>query len=374
MKKALFAVLTALCLMLVSTAAMADDYVASVNGTDYTDLQAAINEAATNGKVVTLLKNVNYNVPDSNGPKAVMLDNGVKLDLNKFELTVNGTWQAGIQMRGNSSIVNGIVKHDGNVAAIKVWSADEIKDLTINVTPTDGKTKGGIVLQKGSTTHVNTIKNVTITGVTNGIETYECGDSSVDVIDTIDNVNITASGTGMILSAPIGTVKNSTITGGSVGVNMYRKGNYSVTADFENCEITGKDAAIWAHDEVFDHPTYNNNGDFELNIDDKTKLTATSGAAPVQEEIAGQGETAIEIEEPKEGLCRYTDANGKMHVFMKHTIEYDKYNRPYKCTVCGKHFQSAYMPETGDASSLFVWLGVLAISCAALTAKRKAYN
>ena len=189
-------------------------------------------------------------------------------------------------------------------------------------------------------------------------------------------MNITASDTGLLLSAPVGTVKNSTITGGNIGVNMYRKGTYSVTADFVNCDITGKLAAIYAHDEAFHNQNAMNNGRFELNIDDQTKLTATNGAAPLQEELAGKGETEVDIEEPKGGLCRYTDANGKVNTFMKHTIEYDANGKPYKCTVCGKMYQQPQqaMPQTGDASSLMLWLAAFALSCAALTAKRKAYN
>ena len=217
-----------------------------VDGTDKTAVLDAINNAQP-GDVVALTDNtVIAGYPAGN---KLIIDKAITLDLNGKTLTTESGW-GGIDLKGGASIVNGTINHTGNTAAIKAFQVDKIENVVINVTETADKIKGGIVVQEGAGCYVGSIKNVTITGATNGIETNKCGNRTDLAIGSMENVTINAIDTGISLSAPVGEVKNCTIKGAKIGVNAYLYGPYSVTADFINCVIEGADADIYAHDEA----------------------------------------------------------------------------------------------------------------------------
>ena len=187
------------------------------------------------------------------GNNQLAVEKAITLDLNGKDLDTANNW-GGMTLKNGASIKNGTINHTGNTAAIKAFQIGSIENVTINVTPTDGKVKGGIVIQSGAgeaETYIESLKNVTITGTTNGIETYNCGDTgrAKPVIGSMENVVIDATDTGILLCAPIGTASNCDIKGGRYGINMHLKGEYTVEIDLANCTVTGGEAGIWAHDE-----------------------------------------------------------------------------------------------------------------------------
>ena len=183
------------------------------------------------------------------GTTQLSLAEGQKIDLNGHTLTTANIY-GGISMKNGASIKNGTINHAGNTAAIKAWNVGAIENVIINVTPTDGKVKGGIVIQSGADSHIASIKNVTITGATNGIETYNCGwTDETPAIGTMENVTINATDIGILLSAHIGKATNCQIKGANYGINMHLKGEYKVGIELENCTVTGATASIWGHDE-----------------------------------------------------------------------------------------------------------------------------
>ena len=217
-----------------------------VTGTNKAAVVAAI-EAAKPGDTVVLTED--STIAGYNGGDKLIIDKPITLDLNGKTLTTESGW-GGIDLKGGASIKNGTINHTGNTAAIKAFQVDAIENVTINMTQTAGKVKGGIVIQEGAGCYVNSIKNVTITGATNGIETYRCGARDDYAIGSMENVTIDATDTGMKLSAPVGTIRNCTIKGGNIGIDAYLYGPYSVTANLENCTVEGGNAALYAHDEA----------------------------------------------------------------------------------------------------------------------------
>lgn len=229
--------------------------------TSSSDVLTAIQE----GKSVVLAGDVDM------GTTQLAIDKPVTIDLNGNSLNTQNAY-GGITLKNGASIKNGTINHTGNTAAVKAWQVEAIENVTINVTPTDGKVKGGIVVQSGSETYIGSIKNVTITGTTNGIETYNCGWSNREkpVIGYMENVNIDATDTGILLSAPIGTAKKCNIKGANYGINMHLKGEFKVEISLEDCVVTGEVYGIWAHDEKGISNT--NNCSLTLTYDDKTVI------------------------------------------------------------------------------------------------------
>lgn len=219
----------------------------------------AINDAE-DGATVVLTENVDFT------GEQLKIEKDIVLDLNGKTITTDYTY-GGISLKGGASIKNGTINHNSTVAAIKAFQVDSIENVTINVTPIAGKTIGGIVVQEGSGCYVGSIKNVTITGATNGIETYRCGNRTDYAIGSMENVKIDATDTGMLLSAPVGTATNCTIKGTNIGVNMYLYGPYSVSLNLVNSTVTGA-TGIYAHDEV----GYENPGSLTLTYDAATKI------------------------------------------------------------------------------------------------------
>ena len=232
------------------------------------ELNAAIN-AAKDGDVIEMTADIDY------GTDQLKIEKPITLDLGGKTLTTRNAY-GGMSIKNNPTIKNGNIVHASNTAAIKVWNATAFEDLVIDVQGKGdaNKTIGGIVLQSGSTTRVGSIKNVTIEGdaLTNGIETYNCGDATENVIGSMENVNIDAVGTAMLISAPCGTAKNCTFNGGVNGVEIWIKGTYSASLDLVDCDVVG---GVFAHDEFNTNPGVVNNGTLTLTADE-----ATTGAAP----------------------------------------------------------------------------------------------
>lgn len=221
------------------------DVVEVTGGTDKAAVLTAIN-AAEPGDIVRLTEDAT--IAGYAATEKLVIDKDITLDLNGKTLTTECGW-GGIDLKGGASIVNGTINHTGNTAAIKAFQVEKIENVTINVTQTAGKTKGGIVVQEGAGCYVGSIKNVTITGATNGIETYRCGDRTDLAIGSMENVKIDAVDTGIQLSAPVGKIINSSIKGGNIGINVYLYGPYSVSAELVNSVVSGS-TGIYAHDEV----------------------------------------------------------------------------------------------------------------------------
>ena len=231
------------------------------------DLDAAIAAAAA-GDTILLTADIDY------GTDQLKLEKAITLDLGGKTLTTRNAW-GGMSVKNNPTIKNGTIVHASNTAAIKVWNATAFEDLVIDVQGKGdaNKTIGGIVLQEGSTTHVGSIKNVTIKGValTNGIETYNCGNATEPVIGSMENVTIDAKSVGLNISAPCGTATNCSIKGGINGIEIWIKGTYSATLNLVNCNVVG---GVFAHDEFNYNPSIVKNGTLKLTAD-----TATTGAS-----------------------------------------------------------------------------------------------
>ena len=256
------------------------------------ELTAAI-AAAKDGDKIILTADIDY------GTDQLTIEKPIALDLGGFTLTTANNY-GGTSLKNNPSIVNGTIKHIGNTAAIKVWNATTFADLTIDVSVyTEGKVKGGIVVQSGSTSKIGKIKNVTIqgAGLTNGIETYNCGDSADYVIGSMENVTINANGTGMLISAPCGTATNCIINGGVTGIELWIKGTYSASLNLVNCDVKGEKLALYVHDEFTSNPSAVNNGKIGLVADENSTFTASDNGKALEYVIERADEENITLSE-----------------------------------------------------------------------------
>ena len=226
--------------------------------TDATGLKAAIDA----GQNVKLASDVDC------GTTQLALDN-VKIDLNGKTLTTHMTY-GGISMKNGASIKNGTIEHAATVAAIKAYNVGSIEDVTIKTTcTTPNKTITAIAIQQGG--YVGTIKNVTIEGVSQGIEVgYQ---ATVDVIDNVSvdmSTNGTAEGIGLVINGgKVGKAVNSTFTGDDYGVKMLLKGVFNVGLELVDCDVTGTTASISAYDEK---GISNTSGSLTLTYDAATTL------------------------------------------------------------------------------------------------------
>ena len=227
------------------------------------ELNAALT-AAKEGNIIQMTADIDY------GTDQLAITKAVTLDLGGYTLKTQNAY-GGMSVKNNPTIKNGTIVHASNTAAIKVWNATAFEDLVIDVQGKGdaNKTIGGIVLQSGSTTRVGSIKNVTIKGaaLTNGIETYNCGDATENVIGAMENVTINANGTAMLISAPCGTATNCSIKGGVTGIEIWIKGNYSASLELVGCDVEG---GVYAHDEISSNPDIVNNGTLSFTADEAT--------------------------------------------------------------------------------------------------------
>lgn len=233
------------------------------------ELNKAISDAK-NGQTIKLTANIEAD--------QITIEKAVTLDLGRNTLTTTSGW-GGLLLKGGASLVNGNLSHTGNTAAIKLWDAREISDVTITVAFTEGKTKGGIVIQSDSV-GVDVIKNVTISGdgLTNGIETYNCGKAAELVIGSMNNVTINAVGTAMNISAPCGTATACTFSGDVTGIELWIKGTYSATLELVNCAVAGGSKAVYVHDEFNSNPDIENTGTLSLTVDEETTFESENGS------------------------------------------------------------------------------------------------
>lgn len=233
-----------------------------VEGTDKTAVVAAI-DTAEPGDIVKLTGNTT--IAGSGATDKLVIEKAITLDLNGYTLTTESGW-GGIDAKGGCSIKNGTINHTGNTAAIKAFAVDKIENVTINVTATDGKTKGGIVVQNNAGNYVNTIKNVTINGATNGIECYRS--TTNPAIGTIEKVKIDATDNGIWLNGAgiIGKISNSEIKGGKIGINAYLANLWNISLNIENSEISGGVSGI----DIWDEDATNTGSTVTLDYDDAT--------------------------------------------------------------------------------------------------------
>ena len=177
------------------------------------------------------------------GAKGVTASEDIVLDLNGNTLSTEGGW-GGILAYDGAVIKNGTINHTGSVAGVKAYSGSVIENVTVNVTPKEGKTIGGIVVQEGHS--VESIKNVTITGATNGIEVMYKGS-----VGTIENVKVDATKNGLLIAgAQVGNIKNSTIKGGECGVWGQLKGVSDWSAAFAaDVTVSGGNYGLYLCDE-----------------------------------------------------------------------------------------------------------------------------
>ena len=231
------------------------------------ELDAAL-AAAQDGDIIVMTADIDY------GTAQLAIAKPITLDLGGKTLTTGNAY-GGMSVKNNPTIKNGTIVHASNTAAIKVWNATAFEDLVIDVQGKGdaNKTIGGIVLQSGSTTNVGSIKNVTIKGtaLTNGIETYNCGDATANVIGSMEDVTIDANGTAMLISAPCGTATNCSFTGDVNAIEISIKGNYSASLNLVDCVVVG---GVFAHDEFSSNPDIVNNGTLSFTADE-----ATTGAS-----------------------------------------------------------------------------------------------
>ncbi len=237
------------------------------------ELDAAI-AAAEDGDTIQLTADIDY------GTTQLAITRAITIDLSSKTLTTGNAY-GGMSLKNGPTIKNGTIVHASNTAAIKVWNVASFENLTIDVRGKGdaNKTIGGIVIQENAA-GIGSLKNVTIKGdaLTNGIETYNCGNATEPVIGSMENVNINAKGTGMLISAPCGTATNCSFKGDVSGIEIWIKGTYSATLDLVNCEVEGGEQAVFAHDEFSSNPSIVNNGTLELTVDDGTTFESNSNA------------------------------------------------------------------------------------------------
>ncbi|MEE1098799.1 MAG: hypothetical protein UHY58_02645, partial [Alistipes sp.] len=222
-----------------------------------------LKEALNKGMNVVLTENVDY------GTTQLALT-GSKVDLNGHTLTTNMTY-GGISMKDGASIMNGVIKHTTTVAAIKAFNVGSIENVIIKTTcQTANKTVTGIAIQQGG--HVGTIKNVTIEGVSQGIEVgYQATVDLIEEVNVVESTNGTAEGIALAING--GKVVKATkcsFKGEAYGVKMLLKGVFDVALELEDCDVEGGTAAIAAYDEK---GISNTSGSLVLTYDAATVLT-----------------------------------------------------------------------------------------------------
>ena len=309
------------------------------------ELNAAL-AAAQDGDIIILTADIDY------GTDQLAISKAITLNLGGHTLTTRNAY-GGMSIKNNPTIKNGTIVHASNTAAIKVWNATAFEDLVIDVQGKGdaNKTIGGIVLQSGSTTRVGSIKNVTIKGaaLTNGIETYNCGDATENVIGSMNNVTINAVGTGMLISAPCGTATNCSISGGVNGIEIWIKGNYSASLELADSTVEG---GVYAHDEFNSNPGVVNNGTLNFTVDEATDVDDVTLTLARAENVEGKlkeikdkaqakvNDTyyatladALAAAQADDTVTLLADVNGGITVNKKITLDGNGYNASGKLSI-----------------------------------------
>ena len=194
---------------------------------------------------------------------------GISVDLNGHELKTNMTY-GGMSLKNGASIKNGTIVHTSTVAAIKAFNVESIENVTIKTTcDTPNKTITAIAVQQGG--HVGTIKNVTIEGVSQGIEVgYQATIDNIEGVTAEMNTNGTAEGIGLVINGGmVGLAKDCTFKGSMYGVKMLLKGVFDAGLELQNCIAEGTTASISAYDEK---GISNTSGSLTLTYDAATTL------------------------------------------------------------------------------------------------------
>ena len=227
----------------------------------------ALTEALNKGVSVILGEDVDF----GSTQLAITGKNQV-VDLGGHALTTANNW-GGISLKNGASIKNGTITHTGNTAAIKAFSGSSVENVTINATCTTAdKTVTGIAVQQGAT--VESIKNVTINGVSQGIEVgYQATVGLIEKANVNESNNGTAMGIALVINGgKVGKAKDCNFKGETYGITMHLKGVFTVGLELENCKVEGTTASIYAWDEK---GVSNTSGSLNLTYDAATTLTGS---------------------------------------------------------------------------------------------------
>ena len=205
---------------------------------------AALNDALGKGLSVVLENDIDF----GSTQLAIAGENQV-VDLGGHELTTANNW-GGISLKNGACIKNGTITHTGNTAAIKAFNGTSVENVTINATcSTADKTVTAIAVQEGA--NVEYIKNVTINGVSQGIEVgYKATVGLIENAVVNESNNGTAKGIGLVINGGmVGKAKNCTFKGETYGITLHLKGVFAAGLELENCTVEGTTASIYAWDE-----------------------------------------------------------------------------------------------------------------------------
>lgn len=226
---------------------------------------AALTEALGKGVSVILDADIDF----GSTQLAITGENQV-VDLGGHALTTANNW-GGISLKNGATIKNGTITHAGNTAAIKAFNGSSVENVTINATcATADKTVTGIAVQQGAT--IESIKNVTINGVSQGIEVgYQATVGLIENAVVNESNNGTAKGIGLVINGGmVGKAKDCTFKGETYGITLHLKGVYAAGLELENCTVEGTTASIYAWDEK---GISNTSGSLVLTYDAATTLT-----------------------------------------------------------------------------------------------------
>ena len=166
---------------------------------------AALNDALGKGLSVVLEGNI-----DMGSTQLAITGENQVVDLGGHTLTTANNW-GGISLKNGACIKNGTITHAGNTAAIKAFNGTSVENVTINATcSTADKTVTGIAVQQGA--NVDSIKNVTINGVSQGIEVgYQATVGLIENAIVNDSNNGTSKGIGLVINGgKVGKAKDCT--------------------------------------------------------------------------------------------------------------------------------------------------------------------
>ena len=224
----------------------------------------ALTEALGKGLSVVLDADIDF----GSTQLAITGENQV-VDLGGHALTTANNW-GGISLKNGATIKNGTITHAGNTAAIKAFNGTSVENVTINATCTTAdKTVTGIAVQQGA--NIESIKNVTINGVSQGIEVgYQATVGLIENAVVNESNNGTAKGIGLVINGGrVGKAKDCTFKGETYGVTLHLKGVFDAGLELENCTVEGTTASINAWDEK---GISNTSGSLVLTYDAATKL------------------------------------------------------------------------------------------------------
>ena len=224
----------------------------------------ALTEALGKGLSVVLDADIDF----GSTQLAITGENQV-VDLGGHALTTANNW-GGISLKNGATIKNGTITHSGNTAAIKAFNGTSVENVTINATCTTAdKTVTGIAVQQGA--NIESIKNVTINGVSQGIEVgYQATVGLIENAVVNESNNGTAKGIGLVINGgKVGKAKDCTFKGETYGVTLHLKGVFDAGLELENCTVEGTTASIYAWDEK---GISNTSGSLVLTYDAATKL------------------------------------------------------------------------------------------------------